>query len=140
MNENGAVLLRGAVFFIGMALWGSKKVVSLKHPPSTVLPSFLQVGNIFFNTFACNSYFVSILHSYIYMLVSQALENSESSVVAYEVALSLHRLVSKYGREQQMVAWDLILSIMENLLNHLEVSPGYSFIKSYCKLWSSVTC
>ncbi len=43
MTESGAILLRGAVFFIGMALWGSKKVMSLKHPPSAVLPTFLQV-------------------------------------------------------------------------------------------------
>jgi len=37
-------ILRGAVFYIGMALWGCKKVPSLKHTPSSVLPSFLQVS------------------------------------------------------------------------------------------------
>ena len=47
VNESGAILLRGAVFFIGMALWGSKKIPSLKYPPSTVLPSFLQVSSRF---------------------------------------------------------------------------------------------
>ena len=45
MTDAGEVLLRGAVFFIGMALWGSMRVTTLKHPPSAVLPSFRQVGN-----------------------------------------------------------------------------------------------
>ena len=43
-NINDFTLLRGAVFFVGMALWGSRKVTSLKHPPASVLPSFLQVN------------------------------------------------------------------------------------------------
>ena len=34
--------IRGAVFFIGMALWGSQRVSSLNHTPVSVLPSFLQ--------------------------------------------------------------------------------------------------
>ena len=37
-------LMRGAVFYIGMALWGFKKVPSLKHTPAAVLPSFLHVS------------------------------------------------------------------------------------------------
>ena len=36
-------LMRGAVFYIGMALWGFRKVPSLKHTPAAVLPSFLHV-------------------------------------------------------------------------------------------------
>lgn len=43
ITDSGAILLHGAVFFIGMALWGSKRVISLKHPASSVLPSFHQV-------------------------------------------------------------------------------------------------
>ncbi|WAQ96556.1 TSC2-like protein [Mya arenaria] len=35
-------VLRGAIFYIGMSLWGSRKVVQLKHTPSAVLPSFLH--------------------------------------------------------------------------------------------------
>ena len=37
-------LMRGAVFYIGMALWGFRKVPSLKHTPAAVLPSFLHVS------------------------------------------------------------------------------------------------
>ncbi len=57
MTESGAILLRGAVFFIGMALWGSKKVMSLKHPPSAVLPTFLQVTREIYGD-ACHCIFL----------------------------------------------------------------------------------
>lgn len=36
-------LLRGAVFYIKMALWDTQPLPSLKCPPSSVLPSILQV-------------------------------------------------------------------------------------------------
>lgn len=39
-----AALLRGAVFFVGMALWGAHRLHSLKNSPTSVLPSFLKVG------------------------------------------------------------------------------------------------
>ncbi|XP_013385066.2 tuberin [Lingula anatina] len=85
-NLHDVSLLRGAVFFVGMALWGSKKVTSLKHTPSSVLPSFLQ-----------------------------ALQ-CKHALVAFEVVLSLERLVKKYGKELQLVAWDIILEILEYML------------------------
>ena len=37
-------LARGAVFYLNMALWGPKRVVTLKCTPTQVLPSFLQVS------------------------------------------------------------------------------------------------
>lgn len=60
----------------------------------------------------------------------QALEN-DSSVVAYEVALSVQRLVKKYGANQHVVTWDLILRIMEKLVAHLEVR---FFLVPGCKI------
>ncbi|KAK3091724.1 hypothetical protein FSP39_022166 [Pinctada imbricata] len=83
-------LLRGAVFFIGMALWGSKKVTTLKHTYSSVLPSILQVLS------------------------------TNSFVVAYEVVLSVQRLVKKYGKDLQHVEWTIILEILETLFKMLE--------------------
>ena len=54
------LLLRGAIFFTGMALWGSRKVSTLKHSPSSVLPSFYQV---------CEAYsmhtYITGIHSYL---------------------------------------------------------------------------
>lgn len=38
-----APLLRGAVFFVGMALWGAHRLYSLKNSPTSVLPSFYEV-------------------------------------------------------------------------------------------------
>lgn len=36
-------LTRGAVFYLYMALWGAKRVTTLKCTPTQVLPSFLKV-------------------------------------------------------------------------------------------------
>ena len=55
----------------------------------------------------------------------QALEHSQSSRVAYEVVLSVQRLVHKYGKDQQMITWDLILDIIDALLRHIEVHILY---------------
>lgn len=39
-----AALLRGAVFFVGMALWGAHRLPALKNTPTLVLPSFFKVS------------------------------------------------------------------------------------------------
>lgn len=39
-----APLLRGAVFFVGMALWGAHRLYSLRNSPTSVLPSFYEVS------------------------------------------------------------------------------------------------
>ncbi|KAJ8037419.1 Tuberin [Holothuria leucospilota] len=83
------VLLRGAVFFVGMALWGSKRVPTLRHRFMSILPSFYK-----------------------------ALQ-SHSVIVAYEVALSVQRLVKKYGKEIPQGTWDCILDITEELFRQL---------------------
>ncbi|XP_064629998.1 tuberin-like isoform X3 [Lineus longissimus] len=93
-NASDYRLLRGAVFFIGMAMWGSKRVSTLKHPHSTVLPCFLQ-----------------------------ALHNCTHVTVVYEVVLSIQRLVKKYGTDIQFIQWQIILDIIETLLSHFEACP-----------------
>ena len=45
-NESDPMLLRGAVFYIAMSLWGPFKVKSLKHSFGSVLPSLRQVSNL----------------------------------------------------------------------------------------------
>jgi hypothetical protein len=47
-SGSAAPLVRGAVFFIGMALWSSKRVQSLTNSPASVLPFFLKVSYIFY--------------------------------------------------------------------------------------------
>lgn len=83
-------LLRSAVFFIGMGLWGSVRVKSLKHTAQSVLPSFHCA-----------------LHT----------KNLE---LAFEVTLTIQRLVRKYGHELQAGTWDHVLNIVNSLLELVE--------------------
>lgn len=46
-----------------------------------------------------------------------------NEVVSYEIVLSITRLIKKYRRELQAVTWDILLSIMERLLQQLQVRP-----------------
>uniref|UniRef100_A0A8C2TD10 Tuberin n=1 Tax=Coturnix japonica TaxID=93934 RepID=A0A8C2TD10_COTJA len=85
-----AALLRGAVFFVGMALWGAHRLNSLKNSPTSVLPSFLKA-------MTC-----------------------PNAVVSYEIVLSITRLIKKYGKELQAVTWDILLDIMDRLLQQLQ--------------------
>lgn len=45
-----APLLRGAVFFVGMALWGAHRLYSLKNSPTSVLPSFYEVRGFLYHS------------------------------------------------------------------------------------------
>ncbi|XP_054991382.1 tuberin isoform X2 [Sorex araneus] len=85
-----APLLRGAVFFVGMALWGAHRLCSLRNSPASVLPSFYEA-------MTC-----------------------PNELVSYEIVLSITRLTKKYRRELQAVTWDILLSIMERLLQQLQ--------------------
>ncbi|GAB5583199.1 tuberin isoform X5 [Prionailurus iriomotensis] len=85
-----APLLRGAVFFVGMALWGAHRLYSLKNSPTSVLPSFYEA-------MTC-----------------------PNEVVSYEIVLSVTRLIKKYRRELQAVTWDILLDIIERLLQQLQ--------------------
>ncbi|CAE1153983.1 TSC2 [Acanthosepion pharaonis] len=86
-------VLRAAVYYLGMALWGSKKVTTLSQPPSAVLPSFLQV-----------------------------LERG-SQLVAFEITLSVGQLVKKYGQVLTYAGWDMVMDILSLLLKNPEWSP-----------------
>ncbi|XP_077574320.1 tuberin isoform X6 [Stigmatopora nigra] len=85
-----APLLRGAVFFVGMALWGAHRLPALKNTPTLVLPSF-------YKAMAC-----------------------ANEVVSYEIVLSITRLIRKYGKELQVVTWDILLGIIERLLQQIQ--------------------
>ncbi|XP_008579933.1 PREDICTED: tuberin isoform X2 [Galeopterus variegatus] len=85
-----APLLRGAVFFVGMALWGAHRLYSLKNSPTSVLPSFYEA-------MTC-----------------------PNEVVSYEIVLSITRLIKKYRKELQAVTWDILLNIIHRLLQQLQ--------------------
>ncbi|XP_053531955.1 tuberin isoform X2 [Ictalurus punctatus] len=85
-----AALLRGAVFFVGMALWGAHRLPALKNTPTLVLPSFYKAMNC------------------------------ANEVVSYEIVLSITRLIKKYGKELQVVTWDILLAVIERLLLQIQ--------------------
>uniref|UniRef100_A0A8C9SA23 Tuberin n=1 Tax=Scleropages formosus TaxID=113540 RepID=A0A8C9SA23_SCLFO len=90
-----AALLRGAVFFVGMALWGAHRLSALKNTPTLVLPSF-------YKAMTC-----------------------PNEVVSYEIVLSVTRLIKKYGRELQVVTWDILLRIIERLLQQIQTTGSH---------------
>ncbi|XP_033337917.1 TSC complex subunit tuberin isoform X3 [Megalopta genalis] len=85
-------LLRGAVFYVNMGLWGTHKIPKLECTPTSVLPSFYQA-------LKCNH-----------------------PIVMYEVTLSIQRLVTKYGAELWDPTWSIILDIIEEVISHTETS------------------
>lgn len=66
-HPNMVAFLRGNIFFISMACWGSERVTSIYYSFAAVLPSFLRV--------------LSLNHP----------------VIAYEVLLSVRRLLRKFA-------------------------------------------
>lgn len=82
-------LLRGAVFYINMGLWGSQPVPNLKSPPSAVLPSIMRAVQCYQPT------------------------------VAYEVVLAMQRLIHKHGFELLDPSWDIILDILSVIIDIL---------------------
>ncbi|XP_029433255.1 tuberin isoform X4 [Rhinatrema bivittatum] len=91
MYMEDAAVLRGAVFFVGMALWGAHRLSTLKNSPTSVLPSFYKAMTF------------------------------PNAVVSYEIVLSITRLIKKYGRDQQAVTWDILLNITERLFQQLQI-------------------
>ncbi|KAJ8913200.1 hypothetical protein NQ315_016142 [Exocentrus adspersus] len=87
-------LLRGAVFFIHMALWGPTTLTNLHCPPSSVLPSFLHAVK-------CNQ-----------------------AAVAFEVILGLQQLVTNYGSILQDPSWSILLQIILNIIRHIDLSSN----------------
>ncbi len=83
-------VLRGAVYFIGMALWGSQRVETLRHRPAAVLPAF------------------------------QSALSARSLIVTFEILLSLQRLIQKYGKDLQLVTWHVVLELIESTVFALE--------------------
>ncbi|XP_067859557.1 tuberin isoform X3 [Heptranchias perlo] len=90
VHTDDAALLRGAVFFVGMALWGAHRLFTLKSTPTSVLPSFYKAMT------------------------------SANAVVSYEIVLSITRLIKKYGKELQVVTWEQLLDIIERLLQQIQ--------------------
>eukprot|EP01133_Synstelium_polycarpum_P014223 gene14223-16780_t len=68
-NRHTINLLRGAVFFLGMSIWGPQRISALNISPAFVLPAL----------------FNSLI--------------GRQEIIAFEVILAIRRLIKKYGRE-----------------------------------------
>ena len=62
-HTNDPSLLRGVIFFIGMALWGSQRVDTLDISATAVLPAFKVVSNIAIVDFIYNVYVFDAVYS-----------------------------------------------------------------------------
>ncbi|KAI8435495.1 hypothetical protein MSG28_003792 [Choristoneura fumiferana] len=85
-GEGGVVedagTMRGAVFYINMALWGPRRVTTLRVSLLAVLPALLQAVN------------------------------AEQPVVTYEVVQALQGLVARAPTDALAAAWDLVLRLL----------------------------
>lgn len=86
-----AELIRGAVFHIYIGLWGG-------NPNSTL--SGLKYSS-------------AVLLSYYNAL------DCEHIIVTYEVCLSIHSLIQKFGHELGEPSWDIIINILKKCLENL---------------------
>ncbi|XP_041433937.1 tuberin isoform X1 [Xenopus laevis] len=108
VHMEDAPVLRGAVFFVGMGLWGAHRLFCLKNSPISVLPSFLKAMN-------CND-----------------------AVVSYEIVLSVTRLIKKYGKDVQAATWDVLLDIIERLFQQLQVLRSQELKAAVHKLLTTI--
>lgn len=61
------------------------------------------------------------LSSLCLLLSSTQAMSCANEVVSYEIVLSITRLIKKYGKELQVVTWDILLGIIERLLQQIQV-------------------
>lgn len=111
-QERAAGLLRGAVFYINMALWGPRRVPTLRVSFLAVLPAFLKVLRTSIQYKFVLFFKVRLL---IFYGVLQALEGNQP-VVTYEVVVSLQSVVARVPLELSEPAWDVLLSIVRTVL------------------------
>ena len=94
--QNVGSIIRGAVFFVAMSCWGKDKIESLRAAPVNILAAFVHAAR------------------------------SGYSVAAYEVLLSVRRLIRKQGAEL-VVEWDNIFLILHELAAY--TSSNASFVR-----------
>ena len=106
-DSQDALLLRGAVFYVSMSLWGVRRVESLELSLAVVLPSIREVGPA-----PCG---LAVLAC----CPPQAVLSGHTLVV-YEVALSLQRLVRTSSGQLRPPDWALLYSTLAAILHHLQ--------------------
>lgn len=100
-NGGDPTLLKGAVFFVGAALWSPRAVGSLQYPAAGVLPS-----------------------------LGRALAASGHPSVAYEAAVCLQWLLPEGGPPLPggALAWDAVLELLDALLAFPQVRGAVGWV------------
>ncbi|KNC74752.1 hypothetical protein SARC_12708 [Sphaeroforma arctica JP610] len=93
-NRNHWALVRGSVFFLGMACWGSQRIDTLQPSFSAILPSLYR----------CLAF--------------------DKPIVAYEVILSVSRLIKSYYEQLTPVEWDQMFEILVELQRYYYILAG----------------
>jgi hypothetical protein len=86
-NAENLVICRGVIFTLGMALWGSGRIPSIRI------------------------YWVDALEK-----LAENTGNKTPISIAFEMALSIHRLIRKYGSDVHMNEMSPLIQIISNLL------------------------
>ncbi|XP_049869315.1 tuberin isoform X2 [Pectinophora gossypiella] len=95
-----AGLVRGAVFYVNMALWGPRRVPALRVSFLAVLPAFLEAVEL------------------------------RAPVVTYEVLQALQVLVTRAPQELHEPAWDMVLRILHAVLAGAEAGERNELIQA----------
>ncbi|CAH1389862.1 unnamed protein product [Nezara viridula] len=90
ISQTDPGLLRGAIFYINMALWGNKKIINLVCTPVNVLNAF------------------------------QAAMGCKHTLIMYEVMLTVQRMVKKQGPFLLDPTWAVVLQIMMHIVLYIE--------------------
>lgn len=85
--KDDVALIRGAVFYVGMSLWGAQRVKTLDtYTPMTILPTF------------------------------ESAMDCKHHIVLYEVILQTERLVSKHSQRLRAPGSDAVVILLEKVL------------------------
>ena len=93
-------MLRSAISFVGMGLWGPRYVPSLMYKPQSILSSF------------------------------KSALSTGSPMLGFEITLTCHRLVKKFGHELHACAWDEMLKIIHLLFVIINNDPNKEQVMS----------
>ena len=111
-HSGNVLLLRGAVFYISMSLWGVKRVDTLGLPFTAVLPAVQQVHDCMWSHASCRRVQLTLTSH-------QQAALSGHTIVVYEVALSVLRLVRYYSSHLDQREWEVVHRILHATQHHL---------------------
>eukprot|EP00127_Corallochytrium_limacisporum_P007345 Clim_evm32s247 gene=Clim_evmTU32s247 len=83
-------LIRGAIFYLGMASWGGQSIKDLRYSQLSILSSMCHALSF------------------------------DQSIVANEIVLSMQRLVTKFAADFDSLRWDVLYNILDELSRYAD--------------------